>query len=227
MNCVLHSATPAFGARAGSPFATKAESLFVLAGVPYERLDTRPDLGPRGKLPFLTLPDGSTMSDSWNIQKWLEGRGLQLADSPVDTLVCRLIEEHLYFAILRFRWTYQLDAVETSFFGSIPWPIRPLVMRRVRAQVRATLHGQGIGRRPEDEVLKLVLEDLEALKNALGDAPHFGQGGLSIADVAAHGILNQVMNTKLDDPLIRQIKGDAKLSRYHDRVDAMIYGGEA
>lgn len=224
MTLILHSATPAFGARSGSPFATKAESLCRLAGAKFTRVDARPDQGPRGKLPFMTLTGGEVVSDSANILQHLEGQGFAISRSAHDVLVRRLVEEHLYFAILRFRWTYQLAAVEDAFFSELPWPLRPLVVRRVKKQVKAALHGQGIGRRPESETLKVVREDLEAVRGALGDHRYLGGESLSLADVSVHAILDQVINTSLDDPLITTVRGDDGLRHYHHRVDDAIYG---
>lgn len=225
-NHVLHVAPAAFGVRNASPFALKAETLMRLSGVPFEARPSDPRRGPRQKLPFLETPGGAVIADSRNIHAYLErAHGLRLAAGPHDTLVRRIVEEHLYWLQVSFRWNHHPDAVRDGFFGGVPAPFRGLVFGMVRKQVRASLWGQGTGRRPEDEQLALAHEDLDALERALGAGPFLGGDALSVADASTHGLLSQLLGD-LDDPLTRAVRARAGLVAYHRRVEAAVYGDD-
>ncbi|MEO0322625.1 MAG: glutathione S-transferase family protein [Myxococcota bacterium] len=221
---VLHSATPAFGAKSSSPFAMKAESLLRLAGVDFTRVDTMPTKGPRKKLPFLTLPGGAVLSDSWNIQQHLVAHeGLALAAAPLETALRRVIEDSLYFAQMHVRWAYHPHAVRDGLLGEVPAPLRGVVFRLIRKSVRQATWGQGIGRRPEPEMLELVRQDLDALEAALGEGPFLGGTTMSGADLSLHGLLEQLVPVTFDDPLTAAVRARDRLVALHGRVDAALY----
>lgn len=221
----LYSAKSAFGVRCASPFATKAESMLRISGADFERIDASPVNGPRKKLPYMVTPDGETISDSRNIQLYLEQHhGLRLAPCAVDTLVRRLVEEHLYFAQVYARWVHHAPRVRDEFFAEVPPVLRSIVFALVRRQVRGALHGQGIGRRPEAEIIELVHEDLDALERALGKARFFGGDELAAADLSAHGLLDQVLSSDLDDAVHAAMREHAALNEYHRRVDDAVWG---
>jgi glutathione S-transferase len=226
----LYSAQPAFGVRSASPYATQAESLLRLAGVPYERVDVLPTKGPRGKVPFLKRPDGRIVSDTRNIRAELVAHGLSLAPSRHETPVRRVIEDSLYWAQMHFRWAYHPDEVRAEFFGGVPAPLRGLVFGNVRRQVTRTLWLQGFGRRPEAEQLAIVGEDLDALEAALGTDPLLGGERLAAVDLSAHGLLGQILGARFDDPLTRAVRARPALVAYHRRVEELVWpsdGGRA
>lgn len=224
----LYSAKPAFGVRCASPFATKAESMLRLSGVDYERVDVSPMTGPRKKLPYLQLEDGTVISDSRNIQRHLEEHHhLHLSSCAYDTATLRLVEEHLYWVQVYFRWTHHPDRVHDELFDDVPWPLRALVFAMVRRQVRRDLWGQGLGRRPESEILELAQEDLRALEQAIGDGRFLGGEELSAADCAAHGLLDQVLSADLDDAFAGCVRERPVFVRYHQRVNDAIWGARS
>lgn len=223
----LHTAKPAFGLRCASPFGTKADALLRLAGVDAERVFAFPQDGPREKLPFLVLDDGSAISDTRNIQRHLEREhGLTLAPCPHDTLVCRTAEEHLYFAIMRVRWEHHFERVRDELFAPVPGVMRGLVAGHVRRRVTRDLWGQGMGRRPEEEMLALVDDDFAALAEALDGRRFFGGEALALADLAAYAILDQVFGSELHDPLTERAVEHRALVTYHRRVDERLFASE-
>jgi glutathione S-transferase len=216
----LHVVTPAFGLQTASPFSRKADSLLRLSGIPYETVIDEPHRAPRGKLPYLEI-DGVVVTDTRNIHAHLVAHhGLTLASGP-DVAVCRLVEDHLYWLQVRYRWEHHADAVRDGLFASVPWPVRRLVFGMVRRQVRAALHGVGLSRRPESEQLALAHEDFEALERWLGDAAFFGRDGLSLADLTTHALLDQLLGT-LEDPLTRTLRAHPTLVDFHARVEAAL-----
>ena len=223
MSYVLHIAPPAFGVPNASPFATKAHSLLQLAGVPFTAAPANPTAGPRNKIPFLTCPDGRVIADTRNIRRHLEQHAnLKLAASPSDTLVRRLVEDSLYWAVVYFRWQHHAAEIRDGFFAEVPSLLRPLVFGLVRRQVLRTLWGQGLGRRPEAEILDVVEEDLDALEHAMGDGPFLGGDAICEADLSVHGLLDQILPSVFDDPLTRAVRARPGLVDYHQRVDARV-----
>jgi len=221
---ILHSTPTALGVRNASPFCLKAETLLRLAGVAFEKRVSDPRSGPRQKLPYLELPDGSVIADSRNIQRHLEERGLlRLVPGPDDLLVRRLVEDHLYWIQVAFRWNHHPEAVRDAFFAPVPRAFRGLVFGLVRKQVRAALHAQGTGRRPEDEQLALAREDLTTLETVLGTRRFFGGDEPSVADASVHGLTSQLLATHLDDPLTQLAGTFSGLVAHHRRVEAAVY----
>ncbi len=223
MTYILHSSPAAFGVRNASPFSLKAESLLRLAGVDYQRVDAQPVKGPRQKLPWLVTPDGETISDSRNILLHLQrAEGLDLPLAAHDVAVRRVAEEHLYFAAGYFRWTHHPDAVKRAFLGAVPAPLRGLVFGMVRRSVLKQFHAQGIGRRPESEILELAAEDLSALDGLLGEGPYYGGEELTVADVVVHAICSQ-LDGDLVDPLTELYRTFPGLVAHQARVERRAY----
>lgn len=52
------------GVPSGSAFCQKLETYFRFSGVPYIDIGTYPQKGPKGKLPYVQLPDGTILADS-------------------------------------------------------------------------------------------------------------------------------------------------------------------
>lgn len=222
MTYILHSSPAAFGVRNASPFSLKAESLLCLAGVDYERVNAQPIKGPRQKLPWLVTPEGETISDSRNILLHLQREeGLDLPAAEHDVAIRRVAEEHLYFAAGYFRWKYHPDAVKQAFFASIPSPFRGLVFGMVRRSVMKQFHAQGIGRRPEAEILDLAIEDLSALDGLLGEGPYYGGEDLSLADVVVHASCSQ-LDSDLVHPLTKLYRTFPRLVAHQARVERRI-----
>lgn len=48
----------------GSAFCQKLEAYFRFAGIPYTEEGAAPQKGPKGKLPYVQLPDGTILADS-------------------------------------------------------------------------------------------------------------------------------------------------------------------
>ncbi|HEX7688192.1 MAG TPA: glutathione S-transferase N-terminal domain-containing protein, partial [Burkholderiaceae bacterium] len=101
---------PAFGLPNGSPFCMKVEVFLRLAGLEYRTVTASPLPAPKGKLPVLR-DGGRTIADSEAIVRHLQATyadripaALAAPETARELLVRRTIEEHLYFAALRFRW---------------------------------------------------------------------------------------------------------------------------
>ena len=144
-----------FGVPNPSPFCMKVEIQLKMAGLPYTgEISPDPRKGPKGKLPMIR--DGDvTIGDSAMIQHYLETRygldldtGLDQRERAVAHGMARMCEERLYWCLVYSRWIEPENWVKIreAFFGGLPPVIRSIVPKLARRGLRATLHGQGLGR---------------------------------------------------------------------------------
>src|SRR6476661_2469468 len=106
----LYSFGPGFGLPDPSPFVTKAEVLLKMAKLPY-RIDTSGfKKAPKGKLPYID-DDGETIADStfirWHLEKKYKidfDRGLSPEQRAIAWAFEKMLEEHLYWAVVHARW---------------------------------------------------------------------------------------------------------------------------
>ncbi len=170
---------PAFGLPDPSPFVTKAEVLLKLAGLEYRRDTTGYCRAPKGKLPYIRDED-IVIADSTLIRFHLERRhridfdvGLSRGERATAWAFEKMVEDQVYWAVVRERWLddANFDRGPRRFFEPAPAPIRPLIIAKVRRDVRKGLHAHGFGRHSLDEMVQLATRSLDALSDFLGDKP--------------------------------------------------------
>src|SRR4249919_2363068 len=106
----LYTFGPFFGLPDPSPFVMKGEMLLKLSGLPY-KTDTRGfSRAPKGKLPYID-DDGELIADSTLIRLHLEkkhgiqfDRGLSARDRGTAWAVDKMLEDHLYWIMVYWRW---------------------------------------------------------------------------------------------------------------------------
>src|SRR6478672_10962672 len=98
-----------------SPFCAKLECYLRMAEIPYKTAAMRIGKAPKGKIPYVVLPDGKEMGDSQLIIEHLEralaaeGKpalddGLSPRDRAIGHLTQRALDEAYYFVTLYSRW---------------------------------------------------------------------------------------------------------------------------
>jgi len=228
---VLHGFGRMFGLPDPSPFVTKAELLLKLAGLPY-RLDTTGfRRAPKGKLPY--IEDGGTIvADSTFIRWHLErrhgaefDRGLSPRERGIAWALEKMLEEHLYFAILHERWMDDTNFARgpAHFFDTIPVPARPLVKAMVRRGVRRTLHGQGIGRHSREEIVTLAAAALRALADVLGDNDYLMGPAPCGADATAFAFAAGALCPPFEGGVRRAAESHPNLVAYEKRMRERFY----
>lgn len=222
----------AFGEPSASPFCMKAICMLRAAGLPFEILETGdPRKAPKGKLPVLEA-DGEIIADSEQIRAYIETRsdfdfddGLSENDRAVSRALIRMVEEHLYFAIVADRWGEDdnWQHIRAAFLSDIPWLMRGLVTRIVRKQAMQQLHGQGIGRHSREERFDRVRRDIVAIKAILSDTPFLFGEAPSAADYSVVPMLRAAIVTPVQKPLGAFITNDPILMAYVDRMIRRSY----
>ena len=138
-----------------SPFCTKLECYLRMAEIPYKTAAMQVGKAPKGKIPYVALPDGTLMGDSHLIIEHLE-RGLSAEGKPplddglaerdraIGHLVRRMLEEGYYFVTLFSRWKTEEGYAEVRdrFKEFLPGP----VVWYVRRDILKKLQSQGTGR---------------------------------------------------------------------------------
>ena len=168
---------PYFGMPDGSPFCTKALTLMKMSALPFKVSKMSFKQAPKGKAPY--LKDGETLiADSHVIQQHLEtahGADFSAGYSPAlmaqGWALSRMVEEHLYFINLHFRWLDDENFRKgpAQFFNEVPALVRPLISKLVRGKQRKTLHLQGLGRHTEQQRVAFAKGDLDAIEATLDD----------------------------------------------------------
>jgi glutathione S-transferase len=176
----LYGFGPMFGLPDPSPFVLKTMTQLKMSGLPFafERADRAE--APKGKIPFIR--DGDlVLGDSVFILDHLKRtRGVDLdarltpAQRSVGWALERMLEDHLYWAIIHARWAIDenFEKGPSQFFAGAPDEAK----RAGQAGMKQVLHGQGFGRHANEEVADLATRDFAAASKLLGEGPYlFGR----------------------------------------------------
>lgn len=222
----------AFGEPTASPFCMKSICMLHAAGLDYE-LDETPDprKAPKGKLPMIEV-NGQITADSESIRAVIEAEadidfddGLSDRDRAVSRAVIRMVEEHVYFAIVADRWGEDDNwpYVRDAFFKDIPGPIRGFVTSFIRKQALKAQHGQGMGRYTAEERFDRVRRDIISLRELLGDQAYLFGDRPTAADYSVAPMLRAALATPIEKPLAKFIKSTPNLMAYVTRITDNCY----
>lgn len=176
----LYGFGPLFGLPDPSPFVLKTLTQLKMSGLPFGLERARPREAPKGKIPFIR--DGDVvLGDSVFILDHLKrAHGVDLdahltaAEQSVAWALERMLEDHLYWAIVHARWANDANFEKgpSVFFAGAPEAVK----RQGRAGMRERLLGQGFGRHADAEIADLAGRDFAAASALLGDKPYlFGE----------------------------------------------------
>jgi len=218
---------PAFGLPDPSPFVMKTEVQLKMAGLPYKRERGRPQASPKGKVPFID-DDGTVISDSTFIRAHLEKKygfdfdaGLCTSERAVSWAMERMLEDHLYFALLHARWLDDANWAKgpSHFFDGAPEG----TAAAARERLRGMLYGQGTGRHSDAEIAELGGRSLEALSNFLGDKPYLMGETICGADATAFAMVAGVQTVFFEAPLRDAALCRRNLAAYTGRMMQRFY----
>jgi glutathione S-transferase len=221
----LFTAKPHFGLPDPSPFVCKAMVLLKMAGLQYVEKEMSFRKAPKGKVPYIE-DSGRLLADSTFIRFHLETRygadfdkGLSAGEKAIAWAFEKMVEEHLYFALIDARWTddRDFDKGPREFFKVIPAPLRPFIIRMVRGKLKKALHAQGMGRHRRDEIIELARRDLEAVSNQLDDSPWLMGAEPCGADASAWSQVTGALCPHFDGPLRAAAEAFPNLVAYRDR----------
>ena len=173
----LYTFGPFFGLPDASPFVMKGEMLLKLAKLEYQTSTKGFLRAPKGKLPYID-DNGTIVADSTLIRLHLEqkhgidfDRALSARERGIAWATEKMLEDHLYWVLVYWRWMKDENFAKgpANFFKRAPAFIRPLIIWKVRGNVRRSLHAHGIGRHNEAEMTAMSDRAFEALSQLLGE----------------------------------------------------------
>ena len=229
----VYGYVPAWGIPDISPYVTKLVNYLTFAGLDHQHktqdLATLDVDSPFGKLPYIVDADGTKVGDSNRIIEYLKakyGDPLDGDQSPVEaaqTLAFnRLIEEHLYWSgVIQPRWRH-----EDQFEIYIPYIVQGAEVTpelreglfAFRDRIVAEFDGQGMGRRPDDEVLAFLKADIDALSTFLGDKPYLMGESLRSVDASLYSTYRHITDSPWDWPGRDYAASKTNLVAYAERI---------
>lgn len=228
----LYKFHPAFALPDPSPFCVKVETFLRMVGAQYESVClSDPSKGPKGKLPFIKDGD-TTIPDSTFIFKYLLDRYQYPIDdhlSPqqhaMGVALSKMLEEHLYWVIVRDRWIDPVNwnKISKQFFGGMPPVIRSVVPLIARASVKRSLHGQGLGRHSVEELQRLAKDDIQTVSDILGSNEFILGDKSSSYDASVYAFISSILFCTLDTPSKQTVLGFDNLVRYCERIQKTYY----
>ncbi len=223
----LYAFGPIWGLPDPSPFVIKTETQLKMAGLAYRTELGARERAPKGKLPFID-DDGETIADSVLIRDHLLRRhdidldaGLSPAQRAQAWAIERMLEDHVYWAIVHARWSNDANFAKgpADFFKGAP----PGVMEGARAQVIANLHGQGFGRHDPATVGDLARRSFAALSELLGGQPFLFGGTPTGTDASAYATLTAALATQFESDVREAAESFPSLVAYRDRMRARFH----
>ena len=228
----LYSFGPGFGLPDPSPFVTKTEVVLKMAKLPYRADTSGFKKAPKGKLPYVDDDGGETIADStfirWHLEKKYKidfDRGLSPEQRAIAWAFEKMLEEHLYWAVVHARWMDDANFAKgpATFFRAIPAPVRPFLVSIIRRRLRQTLHGQGIGRHSHDEIVALGTRSVDATADYLGTKPFMMGAEPTGLDATAFAFVAGVLCPLFDTPLRSAAERHENLKQYVERMTARFY----
>jgi glutathione S-transferase len=223
----LYGFGPTFGLPDPSPFTLKTEVQLKMAGVPYRFARAAPPTAPKGKIPFIQV-GAHRIGDSTFIRAHIEkahgydfDAGLCTVERSLAWAMERMLEDHLYFALIHHRWmddeNWQKGPIH--FFDGAPEG----TALAARERVRAVLHGHGLGRHSDAQIAELGGRSLDALSAFLGDKPWLMGDAPCGADATAFGMVASVLTPYFTGALRKHCERHTNLIAYRDRMMAAFY----
>jgi glutathione S-transferase len=223
----LYGFGPGFALPDVSPFVMKAELQLKMAQVPYRLERASPREAPKGKLPFIRDGEG-VIGDSSFIRRHIESsRGIDLeaglgpAERAMGWAIERMLEDHLYWAILHLRWADDTNFAKgpSQFFAGLPDAVRD----ERRAQFVARIQTHGLGRHDAAEVAELGDRSLASLSALLGDRPYLFGPLPTAVDATAFAMAASAQTPFFDGTLTRRACLYANLVAYVERMRERYY----
>jgi glutathione S-transferase len=227
----LYTTRAGFGLPDTSPFVIKTEVQLKMAGLVYDRASAIPPQAPNGKLPFINDHD-EVVSDSTFIRAHIERKygvdldeGLDACQRAQSWAIERMLEDHLYFAMVWFRWIDPENFAKgpAHFADGAPEADRAQLRQDMQARKAVELHAQGMGRHAPARIAVLGERSIDALAQLLGDKPWLMGETHSGVDAAAFGILACVATPFFDTPLRRAVEAHPNLIAYVARMMQRYY----
>jgi glutathione S-transferase len=218
---------PAFLLPDPSPFVMKTEVQLKMSGLPYRTERGGFDKAPKGKIPYIE-DGGRLVGDSTFIRDHIEkshgidlDRALTAGQRALAWTIERMLEDHLYWAMLHGRWMDDANFAKgpARFFDGVPETVR----QQARDRVRTNLQAQGLGRHSDNEIAELGGRSLAALSSLLDSKPYLMGAEPCGADATAFAMVAGALTPLFDMPLRVRAAAHPNLVAYSERMMRRFY----
>jgi glutathione S-transferase len=227
----LYGFGPGFGLPEISPFVTKTEVHLKMAGLAYRKEKAMPPASPKGQLPYID-DAAERIADSTFIRAHLEGKYGFDFDAPLTLqqrvqawALERMIEHHLYWALVGARWVDAENFAKgpAHFFDGAPAHLREKLREDAQFRVAENYLLAGLGRHAPDEDVDLAVRSLFALSVQLGDKPYLIGDTPCGTDASAFGVLVGILTPFFASELRQRAQQFGNLTAYVDRMMLQYY----
>jgi glutathione S-transferase len=220
-----------FGMPETSPFVIKTEVQLKMAGLAYRKEFTIPPNAPRSKVPYIE-DEGHVVTDSTHVRTYVEHKyhldlddGLDARQRAESWAIERMMEDHLYWAMVWFRWVDADNFAKgpAHFADRAPEAARAQIREEMQARKIGELHSHGLGRHTPEQIAELGKRSLDALAVLLGDKPYLFGEKPHAADAIAFGVVASVLTPFFETPLRRAAESHSNLVAYAARMMHRYY----
>src|SRR3954463_2119601 len=228
---ILYGFGAGFGLPEISPLVTKNEVQLKMAGLAYRKDKAMPPASPKGQLPFID-DAGARVADSTFIRAHIEGKYGFDFDAPLNLQARaqawafeRLIEHHVYWALVGARWVDAENFAKgpSHFFDGAPEHLREKMREDAQFRVAENYLLSGLGRHAPDDDVDLALQSIFALSVQLGDKSYLMGNKPCGVDATAFGALAGILTPFFESALRRRAEGFPNLTAYVDRMMPQYY----
>jgi glutathione S-transferase len=210
---------------------TKTEVQLKMAGLDYAKEKSRPSASPKGQLPYID-DETESIADSTFIRAHIEGKYGFDFDAPLSLqgraqawAIERMIEHHLYWALVGARWVDPDNFARgpTHFFDAAPEHMREKLREDAQFRIAENYLISGLGRHAPDEDIDLAARSLFALSVQLGDKPYLMGETPCGTDATAFGVLAGILTPFFTSELRQRTEKFGNLTAYVDRMMLRYY----
>lgn len=227
----LYGWGPMFGAPGPSPFVMKTDIQLQMLDVDFDRAIADLESVTKHKAPYVE-DDGAIIEDSTFIRRYFEKKTGRSLDAPLSRdehltgwAFEKMLENHLTPIMAMERWLIEANFNKgpAMFFADVPEAARQQVLDDVRAQISATMIGQGIGRHSREERMELANLDITSVSLFLDEKDFFFGDEPTGVDAFAYAILASCGTDFFDTPLTGLVDKHANLRPYLARMEARFF----
>ncbi len=220
-----------FGLPEISPFVTKTEVQLKMASLAYRKQRAMPPASPKGQLPFIE-DDGQSIADSTFIRAHIERKyafdfdaGLSLQARAQSWAFERMIEHHLYWALVGARWVDAENFAKgpAHFFDGAPEDRRDKLREDAQFRVAENYLLSGLGRHAPDDDVDLAVRSLLALSVQLAGKPYLMGDAPCGTDATAFGALAGILTPFFESKLRERAEQFDNLVAYVERMMRHYY----
>lgn len=225
---------PEFGLPSISPFGIKLLTWLRLAGIEHVvEIENNTTKGPKKKSPWIIEGD-RRMGDSDLIIEHLSKKHgvdtearLSAHDRAVGHALRRTFEAHFIFTLEHHFFVTDEGWRHTRpHFDFLPAPIRGLVARMIRGEIRKEVYTQGVGRHTPEEIDALARADLDVAEALLGDGPFLFGDEPTVTDCSLYGFLALTLWSPIESAAQAHLRASPALVAYCERMRDRLWAEE-